>query len=218
MLQSINLPTFSEGSDRLVWRSIDGTNHKCLVSHVWEAIRPRAVPVSWFKVVWFPQCIPKHAFILWLVMGERLKTQDKLKPWDLRNHPVLKCMLCDDNMDSHAHIFFECKFSLMVWQRVKGLMRFPLGTNDWKVCRDVLAQHAGRNNSKGVVAKLCFAASVYTLWAERNNQVFNGRPKTVDQVFELIRSNVRLNYLDVMVASRSFFAQLLDALAAAVLY
>ncbi|GKF79718.1 putative reverse transcriptase domain-containing protein [Tanacetum coccineum] len=45
----------------------------------WEALRPRGVEVSWYRVVWFSHYIPRHAFHLWLVMRNSLKNQDKLR-------------------------------------------------------------------------------------------------------------------------------------------
>nr|GEY00043.1 hypothetical protein [Tanacetum cinerariifolium] len=34
-------------------------------------------------VVWFPHCIPRHAIHMWLVIKEKLKTQDRLCQWDV---------------------------------------------------------------------------------------------------------------------------------------
>ncbi|XP_071739084.1 uncharacterized protein [Rutidosis leptorrhynchoides] len=143
-LLNIDTPSLNNNVDKLCWKDVDNL-HSCSVARVWESIRPHDEKVPWFNVVWYSHCIPKHTFILWLVMGERLKTQDKLKPWYLRAHPILKC----------------------------------------------------RNSSKVVVAKLCFAASVYCIWQERNSRIFNGSCKTVDQLFEIIRSNVRLKLMSI---------------------
>ncbi|XP_071739228.1 uncharacterized protein [Rutidosis leptorrhynchoides] len=148
-------------------------------------------------IVWFSHCIPKHAFVMWLLMGERLKTQDRLKSWELKYNPILKCSLCKGCMDSHAHLFFECSFSTQVWKKVKDLMIINVGTNNWKVCRDLLVAGTTRQSAKGVVDNLCFAASVYFLWQERNNRLFNKPSSSVDQLFELIRSTVRLKLMTV---------------------
>ncbi|XP_071739070.1 uncharacterized protein [Rutidosis leptorrhynchoides] len=81
-------PVLDDTRDRLVWKSYDG-DRNASISCIWESIRPHAQVVSWFDVVWFNQCIPKHAFVMWLLMGEWLKRQDRLKPWELRNNPTL---------------------------------------------------------------------------------------------------------------------------------
>ncbi|XP_071712909.1 uncharacterized protein [Rutidosis leptorrhynchoides] len=130
-------------------------------------------------------------------MGERLKTQDKLKLWDLRANPVLKCLVCNDSIDSHAHLFFKCGYSAQIWRRICSLVQIHMGSDDWKVCRDRLVPIAHRNYSAVVVAKLCYAASVYFIWQERNSRLFNGKRRSVEQMFELIRSNVRLKLMTV---------------------
>ena len=48
------------------------------VSSAWNQIRPRKQVVNWHNSVWFPQSIRRHAFIVWLVIHDRLDTQDKL--------------------------------------------------------------------------------------------------------------------------------------------
>ncbi|XP_071704936.1 uncharacterized protein [Rutidosis leptorrhynchoides] len=100
-LQSVMLPSLNNSNDKLLWKEIDGNHQNWVVSRVWDSIWPRATCAPLFSVVWFSHRIPKHAFILWLLRGERLKIQDKLKSWDLRAHPVLKCWLCDVNNDAH---------------------------------------------------------------------------------------------------------------------
>ncbi|XP_071712920.1 uncharacterized protein [Rutidosis leptorrhynchoides] len=88
VFSSVNVHVLHPNNNDLVWKGTDGSAHPFSVARVWESIRAHAASVDWFKLVWFSQCVPKHAFIMWLLMGERLKTQDKLKPWDLKAHPI----------------------------------------------------------------------------------------------------------------------------------
>ena len=39
---------------------------------VWSVIRPRKERVAWFKLVWSSMNLPKHAFISWLAILNRL--------------------------------------------------------------------------------------------------------------------------------------------------
>ena len=48
------------------------------VSSAWNSIRPRRSLVHWHAAVWFSQSIKRHSFISWLVIQDRLSTQDKL--------------------------------------------------------------------------------------------------------------------------------------------
>nr|GFB33764.1 hypothetical protein [Tanacetum cinerariifolium]GFB33816.1 hypothetical protein [Tanacetum cinerariifolium] len=69
--------------DTCWWRCPNSSMSKFSVKAAWEVFRPRGIEVSWHHVVWFFQNIPRHAFHLWLVMRNSLKTHDKLKQWDV---------------------------------------------------------------------------------------------------------------------------------------
>nr|GEU98447.1 protein kinase-like domain, phloem protein 2-like protein [Tanacetum cinerariifolium] len=53
------------------------------VKIAWKDIRPRAIKVLWFRIVWFSHYVPRHAFHLWLVMRKNFKMKDKLRQWDV---------------------------------------------------------------------------------------------------------------------------------------
>jgi hypothetical protein len=48
--------------------------------------------------VWFPHAIPKHAFILWLAMQDRLLIGDHLIKWGYKGE--VKCLFCHNQMES----------------------------------------------------------------------------------------------------------------------
>ncbi|XP_071712926.1 uncharacterized protein [Rutidosis leptorrhynchoides] len=84
MLGIIQIPILSNERDELEWHGREGLIKIFSVCHVYETIRPTGNIVYWFEVVWHSNCIPRHAFILWLLMKQKLKTQDKLKDWEIR--------------------------------------------------------------------------------------------------------------------------------------
>jgi hypothetical protein len=57
-------------------------------SDTWEVLRDKKEQVEWWKLVWFPMAIPKQAFILWLVMKERLVTGDRLLRWGYKGMSI----------------------------------------------------------------------------------------------------------------------------------
>ncbi|GJR97655.1 protein LAZ1, partial [Tanacetum coccineum] len=65
------------------WRATNGTMTDFSVKCSWEVLRPRGIEVPWLNTVWFSHAIPRHEFHLWLVMRRSLKTQDKLRQWDV---------------------------------------------------------------------------------------------------------------------------------------
>ncbi|XP_071695601.1 uncharacterized protein [Rutidosis leptorrhynchoides] len=196
-LQTLVPPVLSNHPDQYGWSYSQGPLDIFSVHRAWDSLRAHSPKVPWFRVVWFSQCVPRHAFLLWLLMGERLKTQDKLKPWELRDGVVQICSLCKGCPDSHAHLFFNCPFSSTVWLKVQSMLLVPFTSNDWRGLVDMISPQASRNLAQILVSKLCLAATVYTLWQERNVRMFKHVHRTEQQVFEAIVSNTRLKLLTI---------------------
>ncbi|GJZ78974.1 ycf3-interacting protein 1, chloroplastic [Tanacetum coccineum] len=76
----------------LEWRDELGMAKPFCVSSVWSSIRPRNDKVNWFDVVWFASCIPRHAFSIWLVVKQKLKTQDRVT-WKSSKSVVTKLVI-----------------------------------------------------------------------------------------------------------------------------
>ncbi|GKB54209.1 reverse transcriptase domain, reverse transcriptase zinc-binding domain protein [Tanacetum coccineum] len=128
VLNSFISLVLNDVKDKLWWKDMEGNLLKFYVAQAYQAIRPRAPEVEWFVIVWFLQCIPLHAFLVWLLIGEKLKTKDKIRAWEVADSVSLedmKCPLCNLIRDSHSHLFFKCGISLQVWQRVKVLFHIP---------------------------------------------------------------------------------------------
>ncbi|GKA88788.1 hypothetical protein Tco_0810552 [Tanacetum coccineum] len=106
-----NIPIRDDVLDCLEWRNHHGIPKKFTVSQVWIDIRYRDSKVSWYNMVWFPYCIPGHAFNLWLIVRKKLTTQDLIPVWDRLASLGTVCSLCESIPDSHEHLFFECSFA-----------------------------------------------------------------------------------------------------------
>ncbi|GJX76645.1 lupus La protein [Tanacetum coccineum] len=94
-------------SDVLVWRDRNGDYKNFSVGNAWKDIRPRDVEVAWARMVWFAYCIPRHAFLLWLIMKRKLKTQDLWKHWDTQG--------------SNSYLLVTIR-SPLLWSIVDGLL------------------------------------------------------------------------------------------------
>ncbi|GKC95269.1 mediator of RNA polymerase II transcription subunit 14, partial [Tanacetum coccineum] len=72
----------NDRKDKVVW--VNGRGRCCnfYVSNVWEDLRIRSQIVPWASLVWFSQCIPRHFFMMWLVVHKILKTHDSMGVWE----------------------------------------------------------------------------------------------------------------------------------------
>ncbi|GJX60854.1 reverse transcriptase domain-containing protein [Tanacetum coccineum] len=112
-LTSIPVPNLSvDCDDVLLWLDLEGNLRPFSVACAWDSLHSRADVVDWFHVIWFPQCIPMHAFHMWLVTKQKLKTQDRPRQWDVgpsTDLNLLRCPLCDmipPGLMIYPHILF----------------------------------------------------------------------------------------------------------------
>ncbi|GKB75951.1 zf-RVT domain-containing protein, partial [Tanacetum coccineum] len=56
------------------------------VSTAWADLSIVKPVVPWRKLVWFSQNVPRNTFMLWLVISQKLKTQDRMEKWLVWSH------------------------------------------------------------------------------------------------------------------------------------
>ena len=96
----------------------------------WHALRVRHSLVTWDKLIWFHYVIPKCGFILWLAIRERLGTLDRLYTASANG----TCLLCNNQAETHDHLFFKCAFTKEIWGALKQKCRLSFGDLSWKDC------------------------------------------------------------------------------------
>lgn len=170
IIQNMEVPTLSEEPDVPVWITNNGREVKFSTKNVWMDMRHNETEVVWSKVVWHSHCIPKHSFVLWLAMKHKLLTQDKLLKW--YPNKSLQCPMCKTVEDSHDHLFFQCKYSEVVWNEIKNMARINYRAGNWDSWVNELSCLQNNTSIWNVIKKLCFAASVYHIWQERNCRIF----------------------------------------------
>jgi len=83
-------------------------------SDTWNHLRLKRQPVDWWSLIWFNQAIPKQAFLLWLVVPNRLTTGDRLLTWRYKGDT--QCCFCRHGTESRDRLFFNCSFSSRIWK------------------------------------------------------------------------------------------------------
>jgi hypothetical protein len=122
--------------------------------------------VEWHGVVWFSAAIPKHAFFLWLAFQDALTTREKMCRWGYTGD--ILCLFCSFKQESLAHIFFECSFSRRIWRSIMADYKVLDPPNDWDLIVKWSSAGMKGKNLYSTARKLCFAATVYNLWMQRN--------------------------------------------------
>ncbi|GAV82473.1 zf-RVT domain-containing protein [Cephalotus follicularis] len=98
------------GGDGIHWIT-KGKGFSCKIA--WQSIILSMPKAIWADIVWFPNCIPKHSFCLWLTFHNAHRTTDKLQKFGVvaSNPRVFGC----GGSKSIDHLFFECSYTTGVW-------------------------------------------------------------------------------------------------------
>ena len=64
-IENASRPDESMGRDVMLWRHDEGTfKDHFSAARTWDQIRVRGHEVSWQRLVWFVQGVPRHTFIV----------------------------------------------------------------------------------------------------------------------------------------------------------
>lgn len=132
------------------------------------------------------------------VLTFKLKTQDRLKVWDVgseTNLGLMCCSFCQYDIDSRDHLFFCCSFARQVWLSIRSKGFMDHVDVSWEEIVSCLQPMANKHSVKSVIGPIVFAASIYFIWAERNMMMFQTSKRTPDQIVDLIVKNVRWRLL-----------------------
>nr|XP_043615900.1 uncharacterized protein LOC122587799 [Erigeron canadensis] len=214
VLIKVRVPTFNMGQkDVLKWQDKGGKELIVKPSIVWESIRTHGNTVTWVNLVWFSKCIPRHSFLLWLVMKRKLKTHDRIKPWDVDgayNLNLVCCSLCKTGPDSHIHLFFECPYSAQVWDKLKHMAGMSHLSNKLDDIVSFLIPKANGASTTSIIGRLVLAAAVYYIWQERNKRMFGNHTRPPDTLKDIIVENVRLRLASVKFKESSKTKRMLE--------
>ncbi|KAJ9536471.1 hypothetical protein OSB04_un000352 [Centaurea solstitialis] len=167
----------------------DRGNDDFTVQRAYSSFRGHQQRLPWARKVWFKGHIPKHAFCMWLVCLCRLPTQDRLVEWK-HDPPDYRCSLCNQCMDSHTHLFFDCHFAKEVWNWVKMRLNWMDAPDTWDMMLDYLSTPVVSSLTK----LLALSATVYMIWNERNRRLFKGEKlpsiQIMKNVLEVVQNRI----------------------------
>lgn len=130
----------------------------------------------------------KHSFIGWLAMKKRLQTKDRLHALGISQSE--QCLIYNNEEES-SHLFFNCSFSMQVLQEVKRWLGICTTTNTLPHILTWIKRRSKGGKFKKQVSKANILATVYNIWQERNNALWNAQIHTVQKVVLEIKSTVK---------------------------
>ncbi|XP_021759480.1 uncharacterized protein LOC110724371 [Chenopodium quinoa] len=136
------------------------------IKHGYEWLQGDLSTVTWTKWIWNKFNIPKHFFIAWLSIHDRLRLRDRLCELGVYNEEA--CLLCVSVLENLQHLFFKCKYSKVCMVNICAWIgiRFRMCNIEdaWKVwIRGI------KDQIKRKVLLAALTAILYHIWLARNH-------------------------------------------------
>ncbi|KAL2245415.1 UNVERIFIED_CONTAM: hypothetical protein Sindi_2809700 [Sesamum indicum] len=186
------LPPIHGGADRIIWRLDGGQPSTKALTRLFD---PPGTKVDWASLLSGSCKIPRHLLILWMAILGKLPTTDK--PW--LSH-LGDCVLCDGTMETHTHLFFQCRYSRRCLSEIRRLVRFPWPNRDWANDIDWAARKWRGKHIVNLAYRALLASCVYHIWRERNLRRFEHEERTSTTLAFLIVNDVKQKILSINLA------------------
>ncbi|GKC61007.1 RNA-directed DNA polymerase, eukaryota, reverse transcriptase zinc-binding domain protein, partial [Tanacetum coccineum] len=183
--------------DKTRWKDVNGNLMDFSSKTAWEVFNSQNAIVKWHKVVWFSQCNPRMAFIMWMAIKRRLQTQDRVMVWN--NDKSMKCSLYKIINDSHNHLFFECDYSKEIWMYFKKKMGNSGFSDRWDDLEEQYANKECNNSIGSILRRITLALTVYHIWKERNTRIFKNEVVDVKILLKIIADDIKLQLMGLKV-------------------
>ncbi|XP_019244385.1 PREDICTED: uncharacterized protein LOC109224253 [Nicotiana attenuata] len=84
----------------------------------------------------------------------------------------LACPLCNTGNESISHLFLQCDMSSYIWKKVLAWQGISRMVMDWQEELKWAEVYARGRRVEAEIYRMALAASVYYIWKERNQRVF----------------------------------------------
>ncbi|KAL0284495.1 UNVERIFIED_CONTAM: hypothetical protein Sradi_7195600 [Sesamum radiatum] len=159
-------PIYPNQTDEIKWKHNTGM---CTTAALYSLLQPTSLRVGWHHLLSGKFKIPRHGFVLWLAILERLSTMDRIWAYQANG----SCVLCGGlAVESHSHIFFECVFSQRCLMILKRRVRFCWLQRGWQTDIVWASRRWRGSHLLNMASRALLAAIVYHIWRERNSRRF----------------------------------------------
>lgn len=144
--------------------------------------------VQWSKQVWNRWSYPKHNFLFWLAIQNRLATRERISRF--KPNAETECLLCRKHVENVEHLFFKCEWSNNCLTALKQWLNWSCTSCTLhELCRTVQNQRGVLRRKVTVTA---MAALIYSIWHTRNQILWEGKCVTEEQAFGHIKTIVKM--------------------------
>ncbi|KAJ3699454.1 hypothetical protein LUZ61_003159 [Rhynchospora tenuis] len=156
---------FSGSSQRLTWKwSSTGVYSS---ASAYRMLADPGLRSPFHKIIWKIKAPPKVQIFLWLLLLDRVLTQQNLAR---RNWPsIAACQYCSQGcVETSMHLFVHCVFAKQIWTLLQVRFNLPL----LSFTSDLSAFWLLNRATIGPSWDIFWAAGSWAIWKERNRRIF----------------------------------------------
>ncbi|XP_019238405.1 PREDICTED: uncharacterized protein LOC109218495 [Nicotiana attenuata] len=101
-----------------------------------------------------------------------------------------ECVLCEAADESHDHLFFTCKYSSNVWEKVMYWAGTGRKAKIWSEEISWASAYATGRISDATIYRMILAGAVYYLWQERNWRIFRKNKRKAEELVRMIVQDI----------------------------
>ena len=144
--------------------------------------------VQWDRQVWNRWNYPKHSFIVWLAVQNRLATRERVNRFTQLND--IGCVFCKNSVETVDHLFFRCRW---VNEGLRNLQQWLNWFNKGEDLRSILkgCQRSKVSSFRKQVILARVAALLYSVWKARNVYIWEEEKFDMTRIMLQIKRNVK---------------------------
>lgn len=122
-------------------------------------------------LVWNSVSLPRHRFVMWLAVHDRLLTKARLQHLHMHVEIVACCLCQQAQVETSRNLFVDCAYAKSVRDEVILWSNITLFAEELKNMPTVTNRKNWKKFKKQVIAAL-WGAMVYYIWKARNRKQF----------------------------------------------
>lgn len=177
----------SPTEDILKWKINDKTYTTAdMYLNIQKSNQTRNITSSRWAFPWNLKVPPKIKIFLWKISHNILPTNEMLYTRLHNTNIDITCRICNNAVENITHIFRDCTTATHCW---KHLLKWwevafiPPSMEDWLWKAFTTANHTPYKDNW----QTTLSAMLWTLWLNRNEEIFNDKTSTLEQLQYLIK-------------------------------
>ncbi|XP_015167982.1 uncharacterized protein [Solanum tuberosum] len=126
-----------------------------------------------------------------MILQRKLSTVDRVLKWGIQADA--NCVLCNTgHIENFDHLFYACPYSSYVWKAMLKWLGYHRQVGSWEYEVKWMISRVKNSRPRAGILGFCFAAIIYNIWMERNNQRFNAKKGSTAQRLKEITVQVHI--------------------------